>query len=64
MLERLQQRFDSLLSFPYIGQSQDRYRAGLRSIVEGKYIIFYEPRPDEIVIFRVLHGARNWEDLL
>ena len=64
MLERFQKRFESLLKFPYIGESQERYRPGLRSIVEGKYIIFYEPRADEILIYRVLHGARKWEDLL
>jgi toxin ParE1/3/4 len=64
MLLRFEKRFKSLLKFPYIGESQDRFRPGLRSIVEGSYVIFYEPRPDDIQIYRVLHGARKWEDLL
>ncbi len=64
MLLRFEKRFNWLLKFPYVGESQDRYRRGLRSLIEGKYIIFYEPTPDEIVIYRVLHGARKWEDLL
>lgn len=62
--QRLEDRFESLLKQPYMGESQDRFRPGLRSVVEGAYVIFYEPRPDEILIYRVLHGARQWEDLL
>jgi toxin ParE1/3/4 len=64
MLLRFEKRFKSLLKFPYSGESQERFRPGLRSIVEGSYVIFFEPRPNEILIYRVLHGARKWEDLL
>jgi toxin ParE1/3/4 len=64
MWQRFDERFNSLLKFPYVGESQERFRHGLRSIVEGSYVIFYEPRPDEILIYRVLHGARRWEDLI
>jgi toxin ParE1/3/4 len=64
MLLRFEERFKSLLKFPYTGESQERFRPGLRSIVEGSYIIFFEPRTNEILIYRVLHGARKWEDLL
>jgi toxin ParE1/3/4 len=63
-LKRFDKRFKQLQQFPLIGESQDRFRIGLRSVIEGSYIIFYEPRPDEILIYRVLHGARRWEDLL
>ena len=63
-LRRLADRFQSLLKNPLSGESQDRFRTGLRSIVEGNYVVFYEPRPNEILIYRVLHGARNWEELL
>jgi toxin ParE1/3/4 len=64
MLLRFEKRFASFLKFPYSGESQERFRPGLRSIVEGSYVIFFEPRPNEILIYRVLHGARKWEDLL
>ena len=49
---------------PLSGESQDRFRTGLRSVIEGNYVVFYEPRPDEVLIYRILHGARNWEELL
>lgn len=62
--QRLQERFELILTHPHMGESQDRYRPGLRSIVEGPYVIFYEPQPDQVLIYRVLHGARQWENLL
>jgi toxin ParE1/3/4 len=62
--QRLNERFQSLLRNPLIGESQERFRLGLRSVIEGNYIIFYEPRPDEILSYRVLHAARRWEDML
>jgi toxin ParE1/3/4 len=64
LLQQFRNRFQQLLQFPQSGESQDRFRFGLRSIVEGSYVIFYEPRSDEILIYRVLHGARRWEDLI
>jgi toxin ParE1/3/4 len=63
-LQRLDERFQLLLKEPLMGESQDRFRTGLRSIVEGSYIAFYEPRENEILLYRVLHGARKWDDLL
>ena len=60
----LHERFELLLKFPKMGESQERYRPGLRSVVEGSYIIFYESEPDGILIYRVLHGARQWQNLL
>jgi toxin ParE1/3/4 len=64
MWQRFEECFELLLKFPYVGEPQDRFRPGLRSVVEGSYVIFYEPRLDEILIYRVLHGARRWEDLI
>jgi toxin ParE1/3/4 len=63
-LRQLQERFSQLLQSPLSGESQDRFRPGLRSIIEGSYVIFYEPRDYEILIYRVLHGARRWGDLI
>jgi toxin ParE1/3/4 len=62
--QRLQDRFKQLLRQPHSGESQERFRPRLRSVIEGSYIIFYEPCPDEILIYRILHGARRWEDLI
>jgi toxin ParE1/3/4 len=50
-------------SQPLIGESIDSLEPGLRRFVLGRYVIFYEPHKDGIVLHRVLHGARNIEDL-
>ena len=62
--QSLHERFGLLLKHPEMGESQERFRPGLRSVVEGAYIIFYEPIAEGILIYRVLHGARQWENLL
>jgi toxin ParE1/3/4 len=64
MWQRLDKRLNLLLQHPLMGESKEQYRPRLRSVVEGPYIIFYEPHSDGILIYRVLHGARQWEDLL
>lgn len=63
-LRRLDSRMRQLLIAPEIGERQHRYRAGLRSIVEGSYVIFYEVVPDAISIYRLLHGARDLPTIL
>ena len=62
--QRFHERFESLLRFPEMGESREHYRPRLRSVVEGSYVIFYEPLPDGILIYRVLHGAQRWEEML
>jgi toxin ParE1/3/4 len=41
--QRLADRFDDLTKNPFIGETQERFRPGLRSVVEGNYVVFYEP---------------------
>ncbi|MBA3483410.1 MAG: type II toxin-antitoxin system RelE/ParE family toxin [Pirellulales bacterium] len=58
-LRRLNERMERLPQAPHVGERQDQYRAGLRSIVEGSYVIFYEVSATKVSIYRVLHGARD-----
>jgi len=48
---------------PDSGTPADRYQPGLRFFALGNYVVFYRPDDDGIVVIRVLHGARNLEDL-
>lgn len=63
-LDKLEETLELLASQPYLGQAVDGIRPGLRRLTQGNYLLFYEPRDDGIVLVRVLHGARNIEDLL
>jgi toxin ParE1/3/4 len=42
-----------------MGRERNELVPGLRSFPIGRYMIFYEPLPDGVVIVRVLHGARD-----
>ena len=45
--------------FPLAAPARDQLASGLRVTFHGAYAIYYQPRLDEIVIIRVLHGARD-----
>jgi toxin ParE1/3/4 len=59
----LTERFTQLTDNPGIGHKRDYLMAGLRSIVEGNYLIFYRQKKAAIEVIRVLHGARNVENI-
>lgn len=42
----------------------DPPRQGRRRAVHGDYLIFYTPGRDGADILRILHGARDWPNLL
>jgi toxin ParE1/3/4 len=52
-----------LANAPKAGREREELEAGLRSFVEGSYIIFYRIVSGSIEIVRVLHGARDIESL-
>jgi toxin ParE1/3/4 len=54
-------RFEDVLQFPLSGPARSLLASDLRVIFYKKYAIYYLPRPNEIVIVRVLHSARDIE---
>lgn len=59
LLDRLNQKAQSLLSFPEMGRERAELAPSLRSISEASYLIFYRIAGRDIEIVRVLHGARD-----
>lgn len=59
MLERIEKATRLLLSTPFAGTVRSQFAAGLRVIFEGNYAIYYTVSETEIIIIRVLHGARD-----
>ncbi len=45
--------------FPFSGPERDQLGKGLRAGFSGNYVIYYLPTLTELVIVRVLHGARD-----
>lgn len=64
LIDRFTELFQRLAVIPGMGSQQDRYRSGLRCFPVDNYLIFYSVTDYGIEVFRVLHGARQFEDLL
>ena len=56
---QLEAKFDPLRRHPFLGTPQADLAPGLRVVYHGAYAIFYMPHPDEIMIVRVIHCARD-----
>lgn len=48
---------------PRMGRAREELAAGVRSFAFGRYVVFFTPLPDGIDLVRVLHGARDVDDL-
>jgi len=64
IIDRFTETFRLLANRPNIGSCQDRYRKGLRAFLVSRYVVFFQPEPEGILVYRVLHGARSFEGLL
>jgi toxin ParE1/3/4 len=51
--------FDQLLAFPLSGPARNNLAPNLRIKPHGAYAIYYTANAGELVIVRVLHGARD-----
>ena len=59
-LRALEQRFRALAASPLAGIArEDLQPPGLRSVVHGNDVIFYQPQRYGVLIVRVLHGRQD-----
>lgn len=58
-IDAVHEQFARLADHPGMGRAREELAPGLRSIPEGKYVIFYRASQDNILIVRVLHGSRD-----
>jgi len=56
-------KFMTLAGQPLIGRSRDELRPNVRGFPVGNYVIFYRDTPEHIEMIRVLHGARDIENI-
>jgi toxin ParE1/3/4 len=45
--------------FPQAGSPRDILAPGLRAAIQGRYMIYYKGDESEVIVVRVLHGARD-----
>jgi toxin ParE1/3/4 len=63
-LDEMEVKFTVLGKQPLMGEAVDDIQPGLRRTSHGQYLIFFEPRENGVALVRIIHGARNIEDLL
>lgn len=64
LIDLVEEHLQLISQNPFMGQSVEQYRTGLRQFTVGNYVLFYVPIEDGIQLIRVLHGTRKIEDLL
>ncbi len=62
-IDKLYQAMQSLARQPGSGRHREELAPGIQSFPLGRYIIFYRPVADALEIVRVLHGARDIENI-
>ncbi len=63
-IDDIEERFARLGDMPGIGVARPDVRPDMRMLPVGNYLILYRQVADDAEIVRVLHGARQWQDLL
>jgi toxin ParE1/3/4 len=64
-VDELEASCADILLFPEKYQLAVRFeRQGLRRKVHGNYSIFYRIKPDAVEVIHILHGARDFTELL
>lgn len=63
LMYRFRELFRTIARNPYMGRERTELQEKLRSVPEGNYLIFYRPWADDVVIVRVIHAARDLDDI-
>jgi len=64
LLDRIENRCGFFAQHPNAGRDRSEVRPRLRSFVVGRYVAFYRLADNGIEIVRVLHGARDIDEIL
>jgi toxin ParE1/3/4 len=59
LVNRIKDDMSPYCQFPRSGPARDQLAKGLRAGFSGNYVVYYRPTETELMIVRVLHGARD-----
>ncbi len=62
-IQSLQSALARLQDFPLSAPSRDHLADGLRALVHGAYAAYYQFSGKEVIVVRVVHGARDLDAL-
>lgn len=63
LIDRFTVQFEKLSKMPLTGKSRPELIPDCRSVPVGRYIVFYRATSKDVQILRVLHGARNIQEI-
>lgn len=63
LLDTIDRRCRLLLDQPGLGRARPELAPDLRSFAVGRYLLFYVPQAQGIEVVRVLHGARDIDEV-
>lgn len=67
LLARIEKDLNALSGQPMLGRiPRDHHIAilGYRYLIIGEYLAFYRLEPSVVLVHRILHGARDYSDIL
>jgi toxin ParE1/3/4 len=64
VVQRIDARIRLLAEFPELGPERPEIAAGMRMLVQGNYLVLYRITESFVEIVRVVHGARDLDNLL
>lgn len=67
LLDRFENAFANLSRHPYIGKAPNESelaRLGYRYVVLGNYLIFYKIEQETVLVYRIIHGARDYKKII
>ena len=63
ILDDIERVFAMIAEYPQIGRERPEVRLGLRSFAVTPWVIFYRTAEHSVDIVRVVHGARDLDEL-
>ena len=63
LLRRIHERSELVAKQPFSGHTRPEFGQNIRCFIVGNYVVFYRPFPRGIEIIRVVHGARDIQEL-
>ena len=58
-LDGIYKKCKTIANSPFIGRKRPELGKNIRSFPVGKFVIFYQPFEDEVIIARILRGAMD-----
>jgi toxin ParE1/3/4 len=62
-IDEITSTYEKFLDFPEMGRSRDELFPGYRSFPKDQFVIFYRLITEGVEIIRVIHGARNLDEI-